>query len=281
MFTPLRIFLLLTSSCFLTNALYANTQSNAQAQQKTLVSINLCADQYLLLFPHNQPVYYSPLAADIDYNYLASNVKKSQTIQPQLDRILLKHPEKVFASPYSDTYLLHGLKNAGIETVVIPNASNFEGIKNNIALIASAIHEEAKGQQIIDALDEQLEEIQSRVRNRPHESALFYAPNGFTHGGGTIYQAILNQAGLTNLAAKLGIEGHGYLSLEKLLWYQPHYLIIEDNLDSNHSEAQALLSHPALSNQHFNATLIFVQGNLLSCPGFGSLLALEQIVNQL
>lgn len=250
-------------------------------KSEPVVSINLCTDQWLILFQDKHTSYYfSPLALNKGYNYLYSQVKKTQVILPSLDALILLNPSLILASQYSDKNLIHGLNNFGLSFAIIEPVTNFEGIRRNISRIGKLINKMDKANLLLHDFNKRLTIVAKDAKNRPNQTAIFYAPNGFTHGEGTIYNAILEASGLTNLATELGVKGHGYLSLETLLWNNPDIIILEDDFSNNDSLSQQMLKHPALNRLLNQSRLIFVNANKLSCAGFGSLLAAEQIMEQ-
>lgn len=244
----------------------------------TAVSINLCTDQLLLAFRDAMPIRLSPLAIEPAYNYLSQSVSPWMVVQPKLDDLILVAPKVVFAGAYSDKYLLSALPVMGIPVEVLPMANDFEQVRENIRRMGDVLSQRGIANRLIQALNERLGAIPRVATSR---TALFYAPNGFTHGKGTIYDEILARAGLQNLASLQGIEGHGYLPLEVLIWHTPDYLILEDAGTGHPSMAQRLLHHPAIEKISKAMKVLSVDANLFSCAGFSSVLALQQIVGQL
>ncbi|MCY4044765.1 MAG: ABC transporter substrate-binding protein [Cellvibrionales bacterium] len=217
------------------------------------------------------------MAPQKSYNYLYREVKKNQIIKPQLDALLTLKPSLVLAGSHTKKSLLHGLGNLGLSTVIIEPAYTFEGIRENLGKL---LNQEKKAASLLREFDTRLDLLSDQSKGKPDQTAIFYAPNGFTHGRGTMYDAILSAAGLSNLAAELGIQGHGYISLETLLWYEPDIIILEDDFSENHSLSQQMLNHPALKRALLQSRLIYVNANKLRCPDFSSLLAVEQILEQ-
>ena len=59
--------------------------------------------------------------------------------------------------------------------------------------------------------------------------ALFFQSGGVVPGAGTFENAIMEAAGLENLAATAGIRDYGSLSLEKLIGMKPDVLIFSSD----------------------------------------------------
>ena len=245
-----------------------------------IISLNLCTDQILLALRPDTRLFTSPLSMQTQYNYLHEEVDAKRLSKKKLENLILLNPSIVITGIFTDPYLLKGLKLATIPLLSVPYANSLHQAIDNILLVSTAIHEEHKGKALASAIQQKRQRL-SQQTHAKKKTALFYAPGGFTHGKHTIYDELLALAGLENLANTLGIEGHGYMTLETLVLNQPDYLIIEDNQPNQATKAQQLLHHPVFKHPLFKSEIISLNTGYLSCAGMGTLLAVEQLLEQI
>jgi iron complex transport system substrate-binding protein len=73
---------------------------------------------------------------------------------------------------------------------------------------------------------------------------VLHYPNGFTSGEGSLAHAILEAAGLANLAAEAGVRGMARLSLETLMLAAPELIVTGEGYGAP-ALADEVLHHPA------------------------------------
>jgi iron complex transport system substrate-binding protein len=117
-------------------------------------------------------------------------------------------------------------------------AQDFAGIRQMTRLLASALGVPQRGEALLVAMDATLEAL-------PHPGhdvrALVWEPRGLTAGPGTLMDAVLHAAGMTNAS-----DG-SRVGLEALLRHPPD-LLVASTAPAYPSLATTLLDHPALAN---------------------------------
>jgi len=235
-----------------------------EAKPKHIVSINLCTDQLLMLLVSRERIAsVSFLAADRNATPMYKEAIGLLQNHGRAEEILLMKPDLVLAGTYTTRPTVFLLKRLGFNLMELPSASSIEDIRRNIRLVAAAVGEPQRGEQLIDAFDQRLAAAASA--NQAGPVAVYYWENGLTSGKNTLSGAVLEAAGLTNLAAKLGIFGIGYVPLEVLITHQPDIVVMHRRPKRKFSVASGTFQHPAFSSAIANRFIVRIHDELLSC----------------
>lgn len=265
--------------------LFSRSVFSNDAYQSALkvASMNLCADQFLLLLAKpNNIVGLSDLAADKQFSYLWDKVGDTPLTDGAIEDILPLAPGLVIAGEYDDKHRINLLRAFGLTVEIIPLVENLDEVYSSLLSVSKLIGEENRGVVLVEALKQR---VNDTVKNKldvdsdDKKVAVIYAANGFTHGRGTIHDELIRLAGFKNGASEAGLQGHGNLSLEQLLKIQPALLIMEDSSDNKNSNAQRILKHPALVRGLPNTRIVDIPANLWMCGGPSSIDVLEQLVS--
>ncbi|MGP9805989.1 ABC transporter substrate-binding protein [Paracoccus sp. NSM] len=215
-----------------------------QAAPLRVLSMNLCTDQLaMLVAAPGQLVSVSHMARDPLVSAMVAEAGALPVNHGQAEDILRYRPDLVLASVYSAPVTLDMLRRLGIPVAVFPPENDMEGIRDNLRLMGEVLGREAEAGAIIDRFDADLAAL-AAVPPSGRRAAL-YAANGYTLGRGSLADAILSAAGLSNVAAELGLAQGGVLPLERLVMARPD-LIVTSQPYPGGSRAEEILSHPAL-----------------------------------
>ena len=233
--------------CLLANLSFA--QDVVQAKPTRIVSMNLCADQLLIMLADREHILsLSNLAIDKNLSFIAAQVGNIPLNEGHAEQIVALQPDLILAGQYSETDASSMLTRLGYKIETINITFSIADIKNNIRSLARLLQEEKRGEVLIQNMEQRIKLANQQAQLQKRRLALIYAPNGFTSGSKTISHEALELAGMDNLAALKGIEYYGNLSLESVIQAQPELLIINDGTINPHSLAQRQLQHPALQH---------------------------------
>jgi iron complex transport system substrate-binding protein len=151
----------------------------------------------------------------------------------------------VLAGAYTARATVEMLRGVGIEVVQFDPASSLADTRDRLAQMARVLGQEARGAALIARFDARLAVLSETGTDRPR--AALYHPNGYTLGGGTLSDDILQAAGFRNLAREIGITGGGTVPVETLVMAAPDLLISGTPLPGA-SRSEAVLEHPALDS---------------------------------
>lgn len=209
-----------------------------------VVSINLCTDQLaMMLAAPGQLVSVSHLAADPLSSPMAAEAAAYPQNRGSAEQVYLLHPDLVLAGEYSDFATVDLLRRLGVPVVQLPIASALDQVPDHLRLVATALGREAEGEAMARAYEDRLAALTLDV---PEVSGALYYPNGYTTGGGTLADDVLQHTGFFNVAVDAGVTGGGILPLERLVLAQPR-VIVTSRPYPGASRSEDILQHPALA----------------------------------
>jgi iron complex transport system substrate-binding protein len=234
----------------------------ALAEQR-VVSLDQCADQYVMaLSPRADIVGLSRRADDAD-SWLRGQAAGLPLRRVSTESVLAVRPTLVVRYWGGSARLDAMLQRRGVRTVRIDEASDFNGVRANIRKVAQALDQPAKGEALIGRMDGKLAAANGRWGGA---QALYLTPSGFTAGPGTLVDAILRAAGLSNLARK---PGYSPVPLEALAFKTPSAFVLGffDSL-ANAMERWAPGRHQVVQRRLPGRTVASLPGAILGCPAW-------------
>lgn len=239
---------------------------DATAKPQRIVSLNLCTDQLVLeLVGRERIASISFLARDPEFSAVADKAKGMAVNRGLAEEIVPLRPDLVLAHKYATRQSVAMFQRLGIRVVEIDLPENLAAVKTQIAAVAEAVGEVARGQAMIADIERRLAALPPSSGPRP--TAAIYEPSGFAFGANSLADAILQAAGFDNLAAKLGIGGYAQLGMETLLASPPDVLVVDDTATDRRSMAQQFLDHPALRQRFTGNRRVAVPRRLWICGG--------------
>jgi len=130
--------------------------------------------------------------------------------------------------------------------IEVPPAENFDQIRNVTRMVAKAVGEEAKGEQLIARMDADLAVLKARRPAKPLTVA-GWGTGGFVPGTGGLFNAMLVAAGGRN--AERGAFDH-YYDVEGLIAANPDALVYADTYSGTTSLRADQDQHPALMSRY-------------------------------
>ncbi len=216
-----------------------------------VVSLNLCADQLLVLLAPERVVALSTLARDPALSFVAEQATELPVVRADAEAVLRLRPDLVLAGRYGAQATVAALETRGVTVLRLDLPSSFDGIRSQVVQVAAALGVPDRGTLLIEAMDRDLMDPPP-----PGHRAILWGARGFTSGPGSLGDAVLRAAGLRNAAAG------GQVGLEALL-ARPPDILVTASAPRFPSLATDLLRHPALAGLPRRA----VPPALLICGG--------------
>lgn len=241
-----------------------------------IVSLNLCADQYLLaLADPAQIAALTQLARDPQMSAGAAKAARLPVTRAAAEEVLALRPDLLIAAPGRARETMARLNGRHIAVIDLPPADSYNDIVGQVRAVAAAIGHPARGEALIRRMDARLVRLpRSAGAGRV---AAHYQRRGFLTGTGTLIDELMRRVGLTNLAARLGTPPLARLSLEEIALARPDLLIVETATDRVTDQGTEMLHHPLLARI---ARLRLPQAWTV-CGGPAYVLAAESLVRQL
>lgn len=140
------------------------------------------------------------------------------------EALLAVGPDLVIVAGFTAAETKHMLEQAQVEMVTIERLDGFDDYRHDVRLLAKAVGDVESGEALIGRFDARLEKIEAA--RSPSRPAVLSWNDGSIAGGGTTFDDAARAAGFENLAGQQGIEGHTQVSLEKLVAWDPPYIVI-------------------------------------------------------
>lgn len=244
----------------------AVTIADTAKHPERIVSINLCADELLLLLTDpDQISALTHLSHDEGASYFQTKALPYPTTTGLAEDVLPFKPDLVIAGEFGSMQTVSLLKKLGIRVEILPLANNMQQVFSNIELIAKLTGHPERGAEIVQALQARLAKLPSTAANAP--LAAVYDPNGYTVGPESLRGQSITLAGWRNAGELAGVRDYGSLDLETMVRLQPDALIDSPYTLNTYSRAEALAQHPALRGVHLNPHIISVPSNMTICDG--------------
>ena len=265
-----------------------------------IVSINLCADQYLLaLADRGQIAAVTTYARDPGMSAAAGLAKGLPVTRASAEELLILRPRLLLAAPYQVAAKAALLPATRI--VAVPEANDVPAIEANIRTVAAAVGHPERGRALIASLRAELVAVPHP--NPPHSPlrggggdplvlppppptkpesgegrgggaatrtqpiVAQYQRGGYLTGTGTLVDDLIRRAGFTNLATVLHRPPLSRLSLEEIIAAKPDYLLIERRTGTAGDRGAAMLDHPALARAFPAARRLVIDGAWTVCGG--------------
>lgn len=238
---------------------------HAEAGSDRILSLDQCADQYVLALAPDADLYLSPRADDPDA-WLREEARGRPRVRPTLETVLAVRPNVVVRSWGGDARLLRALEVRGIRVVQIGDASDLSDVRRSSLDVANALDRPAAGERLVRQMDRTL--LAARVAisgsERRDRSALYLTAGGFTAGRGTLIDSILGAAGYANAA---GFSGFGPMSVERLVLAPPSRFVL-GFFDQFRADWRGAGRHPVVRRAARGRVVADLPAAALTCPAW-------------
>lgn len=257
-------------------AVFTFSISAAAAEEIKVASINLCADQLvLLLADEEQIISLSNLSHRKAGSYFYKKAQVYPVNEGHAEQILGYSPDLVIVGQFSRPHTVNILKAVGLSIQTLPIANSVQDVFNNIQSVADWIGKRERGVDLVAKLQARLDKLTPDASNQPLAAA--FDPNGYTSGKQSLRGQVIELAGFRNAASVAGIESYGKLSLEAMIKHNPEALIESPYSPGTWSRAQATSQHPALKAAGINPQIIDIPSRMMVCGGPWTLDVIEQL----
>lgn len=236
-----------------------------QARPLRVMSLDQCADQYVLALRPDAELALSPRADDPDA-WLREAAKGRARVRPTLEAAVTFQPDVVVRYWGGEPRLLARLEARGTPTALIADATDFDGIRANIRGVARALHAEARGEALIHRMDARLARAGERTAPQPADrpTALYLTPGGFTAGKETLVDAIFRAAGFRNAADKPYFNP---VSVERIALFPPVRFVL-GFFDQPRGDWRGPGRHPVVRKAAEGKVAARLPAAALTCPAW-------------
>ncbi len=256
----------------LLTSLVSNTAIAATVPPQRVVSLDYCADQFVLkLLPRPRILAVSP-DADKDFSYMRDSADGVRMVRPVAEDILTIEPDLIVRAYGGDPHATNFFERAGIPVLQIPFANNIEEVRTTIQYLADQMGVPERGAEVVSEMDRRLDNINVAHADR---QAIYMTPTGVTTGPGTMLHEIMLAAGFSNFEQRPGWRS---IPLERLAYEQPDVVAAAFfNAGAVHPSLWSPMRHPVAKLQMQDKPTVMLQGAWTSCSGWYLLDAVEAL----
>lgn len=239
---------------------------------KRVVSLDYCADQYVLkLLPRSRILAVSP-DAESHFSYMRERASGLRQVRPVAEDVLTIEPDLIVRSYGGGPHIARFFARAGIPVLQVPYADSINEIREVVTFIADELGVPERGRAIVAEMNERLSRIHSPNETR---TALYMTPTGVTGGPGTQVDEMLLAAGFENFEQ---LAGWRSLPLERLAYEQPDIVVAAFfDADTIHPSMWSAMRHPVAKQQMSDRPTVMLQGAWTSCGGWFLVDAIEAL----
>ncbi len=236
-----------------------------------VVSLDYCADQYVLTLADRGDIVGLSPDATRDFSYMAETARGLHQVRPSAEEILALRPDLIVRSYGGDPRAVAFFERAGIKIHQIGWSENFASVRTNVQQAANALGQTARGDAVVAQFDLRLGDL----KPAKGVSTLYVTGGGITTGSGSMIDLMMKTAGLTNFQTQPGWKP---LPLEQLAGQQPQLIAAAFFSDANLSrEYWSSARHPVIAKAMKDLPVVHLNSATTSCAGWFVMDAIEAL----
>ncbi|NVK17773.1 MAG: ABC transporter substrate-binding protein [Methylocystaceae bacterium] len=238
----------------------------AQADKpKRIVSLSVCADQYVLGLV--EPDRIAALSEDARNPHISLQYEKAKKItitRGTAEEILLLKPDLVIANRWRGLKTIEILRQSGVPVLMLSLPVTYNQIEAETRKVAEALGEMEQAEKLLFQLKNTMQ-LDAPIHG---PRAAYFMPGGYSAGQNTFVEMVLHAAGYRNLASELGLKGWSSLSLEELVLKKPDVLVMSFFTKGKYSLSTRLRQHSAMQELMKSTPVIDVPDKYWACGGW-------------
>ena len=257
---------------------------NNKTHLPRVVSLNLCADAYLMAFAKPEQILgLTRQSSDPTLSAFVEGASNFPVSGGRMSNIIEQHPDIIITNNYSPPPNKTLMDRLGIKIVKLDAANSYQTARTEILQLGKVIHRLEAAKAYLAQLDKELEDARhTELTYMP--SIINYQRRGIVVGETHILDDIIQLAGAQNLGRDTG-RTIGPMSLENLIRLKPDYVLSISENDELTLKAQdrgsEILSHPALQKMFSAERHIYIPQNLTVCAGATTPKAVAHLIETL
>lgn len=238
---------------------------------RRIVSLDYCADQYVLRFADRDDILALSPGADKHFSYMRDEARGLPQVRPRTADVLALEPDLVVRSYGGGPNVTGFMERAGVPVVQIGFPQTIEQVREEVVRVGGKLGTPDTAQQVIERMDQRLEVLAAKASESPE--ALYMTPLGVTTGPGSLVHELMSAAGLSNFQTQ---KGWNPLPLERLAYERPDLIVAAFfKSKTNHVDSWSAARHPVAQAQLRELPVSSIEGAWTSCGGWFLIEAVE------
>ncbi len=240
---------------------------------RRIVSLDYCADQYVLRFARREDILALSPDAGKSFSYLRASAAGLRQVRPRTADVIALRPDLVVRSYGGGPGIEGALGRAGVPVLQVGYPDTLAAIRAEAVRMGAALGAPEQGQSVAADMDRRLAALAARPATR--RTALYTTPGGVTTGPGTLVHDMLVAAGLTNFQTR---PGWNPLPLERLAYQRPDVVAASFvGADADYVDGWNAARHPVVTRQLAPVSVVAVDGAWTACGGWFVVDAVEAL----
>lgn len=252
----------------------------ATGPPQRIVSLDYCADQYVLRFAGPERILAVSPDAERDFSYMRERAAGLPTVRPVAEDVIVLQPDLVVRSYGGGPRAAAMFARAGVPVHNIGFAEDLPAIVRTIRETARALGSDAEGQAVATGMLARLANLYGSTpapdgHGQQRATALYMTPAGVTSGRGSLIHEMFVAAGLANFQAQPGWRS---LPLERLAYEQPDLVaaaFFGSPTGQPHGWSPA--RHPVARAQLMERPVVTIEGAWTACGAWFLMDAVEAL----
>jgi len=251
---------------------------SAQAERdadtpRRIVSLDYCADQYVLRFAKREEILaLSPHARD-RYSYMREAAEGLPLVRPRTADILALRPTHVVRSYGGGPRAAQFMERAGVEVVQIGFPETLAEVREEVLRVGGELGGSEAARAVAEDMDARLAALARSGADR--RETLYITPGGVAAGEGTLVHQLMLAAGLANFQDRAGWNP---IPLERIAYERPDLVaagFFEES--ASHVDSWSAARHPIALRQLEERPVVRLEGAWTSCGGWFLVDAVEAL----
>lgn len=194
-------------------------------------------------------------------------------------------PDLIVASTYTDGRELDLYRNLGIPVVVIDGPRSIDQVKEDVRIIAAAVGEKERGENVISQMDSALSEIDRRLSEESGKKPVAYLVSQMTRygGPGSMFNELLTRARIDNAITLAGGVNGQATSPELIIKTDPDMLFVSTDRSSDTTGAAKyrddFLANPAIASMRAARHIVPVEDRYIYSASQNCVWAIKGLAN--
>ncbi len=250
------------------------TSPSANDGPQRIVSLDYCADQYVIKLANRADILAVSPDAVRDFSYLRDDAKGLPTVRPRTEDILLLEPDLIVRSYGGGPQAVRFFEEVGIPVVEIGYPQDWAAIEDTVIRVATDFGQREQGLEVATSMNARLDALRYQDQE---QSMLYVTPSGYTTGPGSLIDQLMQDAGYTNFEAKPGWHP---LPLETLAAETPDTLAAGFfDTKNDFQGAWSTMRHPVADDLLRDRPVAELSGAWLTCSAWFLVDAAEALAN--
>ena len=249
-------------------------ERQADGPPMRIVSLDFCADQYVLKLADRDTILALSPEAVMAHSYMRDEAGDLPMVRPLAEDAIALQPDLVVRSYGGGPNAERFFAEAGIPVLTVGWAGDFDAIKAVTLDMAAGLGEPERGAALVAEIEARLSALPAQTAPE-NQSVLYMTPTGVTAGAGSLIDELIRVAGLTNFETRAGWHA---LPLERLTREQPGLVVASffDNTALSH-DIWSAARHPVARQQITTRPTAELTGAWTACGAWFALDAAEAL----